>query len=182
MKDRKQITKIAKALFNNALKAQTVEKIGVDLYTCTDILRQNQDIRHFLKDIFHPMERRLEILNKIADRAQFDPISTAYLNQLLELHQLDWLPMINDYYQHLSDEYRCREQATVSTPLPLSGDDKEQLVETLSQVTGKEIVLKEEIDPSLIAGIHVQIGSLVLDGSLKNQLRRLQKEIVHAAR
>ena len=97
------------------------------------------------------------------------------------MRKIEWVPLISEYYQRLADEQFGREVAMVSTPFPLSKDDKKLLIKTLSSITGKKISLNEKIDSSLIAGLSVRIGSTIFDGSLSNQLQRIEKEICNAS-
>lgn len=63
--------------------------------------------------------------------------------------------------------------ASVSSSVPLTADERHRLRRALSEKLDAEITLSEGIDPELITGLVVQVGSLVIDGSLKNQLRRV---------
>ena len=145
MKDRKQINKIAKSVFNAAIKAKTVEKTGNDLGYMAALLKNNPDVSHFFSDIFQPIERHLDVLQNIADKATFDKLSLAYITHLQQIRHLDWVTWVADYYLRLADDYLGQEHATVITPFPLQPKDKQTLTETLSAMTGKKIFLREEI-------------------------------------
>ncbi|MFC1849746.1 ATP synthase F1 subunit delta [candidate division CSSED10-310 bacterium] len=180
VKDRKQIRKFAKALFNTAIQLKSVEQTALSLSTMASLFENNPDILSFFGNIFQSEERHQQVLNSIAKEADLDPLASEYFNILLELRHLNWVPMIFEYYQRLADDYLEQERATVYTPTSLEGIEKKSLINSLSSMTGKKILLHEEIDPSLIAGVSVRIGSMIFDGSLSNQLQRIEKEICDA--
>lgn len=74
----------------------------------------------------------------------------------------------------MKDEERVR----VVTPFPLTEEQKEIISTKLSRVIPKPFVLEEEIDPSLIGGVVVLWGELLIDCSIKTQLERLRERIL----
>lgn len=74
----------------------------------------------------------------------------------------------------MKDEERVR----VLTPLPLTEEQKEIIYAKLSRIIPKPFVLEEEIDPSLIGGVVILWGELLIDCSVKTQLERLRERIL----
>lgn len=64
------------------------------------------------------------------------------------------------------------EMASVTSSVPLTDHEKQRLRRVLSEKLGTEVGLTERLDPELITGLVIQIGGLVIDGSLKNKLRK----------
>lgn len=67
--------------------------------------------------------------------------------------------------------------AKVTSAFPLSGEQRKSLSKKLKQILGRDIELKEGTDSKIVAGIIVTVGSLVLDGSLKNKIQEQVKNI-----
>ncbi len=84
---------------------------------------------------------------------------------------------IADEYQRRLDSYRGIEQAEVITAIPLDDEDKLRLGERLGAVVGKKVVIKPEVDSSLIGGIVARIGGKLLDGSTRSRLEALKREL-----
>ena len=84
---------------------------------------------------------------------------------------------IADEYQRLLDSYRGIEQAEVITAVPLDDEDKTRLAERLSAIVGKKVVIKPEVDSSLIGGMVARIGGKLLDGSTRSRLEALKREM-----
>jgi len=84
---------------------------------------------------------------------------------------------IANEYQRLLDSHRGIEQAEVTTAIPLDDEDKLKLEERLGAAIGKKVVLKPEVDSSLLGGIVAKIGDKLLDGSTRSKLVALNREL-----
>jgi F-type H+-transporting ATPase subunit delta len=84
---------------------------------------------------------------------------------------------ISDEYQRLLSHHQGLETAEVTTAVPLSDDEKQNLAESLGKVTGKKVVLKAAVDPAIIGGVTARINDQLLDGSTRRRLQDLKKEI-----
>lgn len=181
MKDRKKIIKIAKSVFSQAVKENSVKKTGINLKFMSRLLRENPDILHFFNDIFQSSGRHRAVLKELAQKAGFNKLSQNYFLYLLELRSMGSVSRVYEHYRRLSDAYLGQERAVVITPTPMKLEKRTALGKALSRMTGKKIILREHIDPSLIAGVSVRIGSTIFDGSVSNQLQRIKKEICNAS-
>lgn len=180
MKDRRKINKLVKAIFADAVKTKSIKQTGDSFKTMAGLLEKNPEILVFFKDIFQSEERHGSVLKTIAGKADFSGVALMYIERLQAEHHMDWLPLIHESFQRKADLYLGQERATVMTPFKLSPSDRDALQEALNALTGRKVFLREYLDPTLIAGVKVRIGSMVFDGSLSNQLQRIEKEISNA--
>jgi F-type H+-transporting ATPase subunit delta len=84
-------------------------------------------------------------------------------------------------YQLLADARRGVEHADVTTAIPIDGEDKEKIKQCLIDITGREIVLHEHVDPAIMGGMVVRIGDSLLDGSTSSKLEALRRDLTEAA-
>jgi len=97
---------------------------------------------------------------------------------LLARSRLDMLPDIAAEYQRLVDSYRGIERAEVTTAVPLDDEDRRNLSQKLSDITGKKVIIEPEyVDTSLIGGVIVRVAGKLLDGSTQGKLAALKKEL-----
>ena len=89
---------------------------------------------------------------------------------------------IADEYQRLLNAYRGIDEAEVLTAVPLDDGDKQRLAERLGAVVGKKVIIKAEVDSSLIGGVVARIGGKLIDGSTRSRLEALKKELSGVAR
>ena len=107
-------------------------------------------------------------------------LNLAYL--LVTRDNFSMVAEIADEYQRLLDGYRGIEQAEVITAVPLDDEDKVRLEERLGAVVGKKVVIKPEVDSSLIGGLIARIGGTLLDGSTRGRLEDLKRGLSGAAK
>ena len=100
-----------------------------------------------------------------------------FLMILAENGRLEFFGKINRYFSSRCNERLGIAEITVVTTAPLSEELKAKIKLKMTQVTGKTITLKEEIDSSLIGGIVLKYGSKSFDGSVKARLDALKAEI-----
>ena len=75
------------------------------------------------------------------------------------------------------DAMAGRVNATITSATKLSSAIRKALVGAITKKLDKEVVSTEEVDPDLLAGLTIQIGDLVVDGSLRTQLRKIRQEV-----
>ena len=101
----------------------------------------------------------------------------SFLILLFDKGRFVYLSSINDFYQKLADEIKGVSRASLVSATELSSETIEKIRATLSEKTGKDIILDVEEDPGLIGGIVTRIGDLVLDGSIKTQLLNMRQSL-----
>ena len=77
-------------------------------------------------------------------------------------------------YGNFADELSGVVRPTLTSGLPLEDGQVEEIKTSLAAITGRRVVLKVEVDPSLIGGVVTKIGDKVFDGSVKTQLAKIQ--------
>jgi F-type H+-transporting ATPase subunit delta len=90
---------------------------------------------------------------------------------------MDHLPELVASYHALVDEQLGRVRAEVRTAVALSADEKRELAARLGRALGKQVIVEETVDTSLLGGFVAQVGSLILDGSLDGQLARMRERL-----
>jgi F-type H+-transporting ATPase subunit delta len=106
-----------------------------------------------------------------------NPLALNLVYLLVARGILGMIGEIVDEYQRLLDSYRGIEQAEVITAIPLTDEYKLSLEERLGAIVGKKVVIKPEVDSSLIGGIVARISGKLLDGSTRSRLEALKREM-----
>ncbi|MBI4267460.1 MAG: ATP synthase F1 subunit delta, partial [Chloroflexi bacterium] len=84
---------------------------------------------------------------------------------------------IADEYQRLLSAYQGIEEAEVTTAIPLDDEDRQSLEKRLEAIFNKKIVVRADVDSSLIGGVVARIGGKLLDGSTRSRLQALKKQM-----
>ncbi len=135
------------------------------------------DLRHVLGNPAFNVERRKAIIVELAGRMGLSELTTHFVLLLLARERLDGLPSIARHYHRLLDDARGRVNAKVLVPQPLADEQRQSLVSVVSRMTGKDAVLTEEVDLTILGGIIVEVGGKVYDGSVRTQLHTLRQNI-----
>jgi len=104
-----------------------------------------------------------------------------FLVIVLEARRLEHLPAIGRAYDEMADAFEGLVRVEVRTFLPLSPEERKRLVETLGKVTGgRQVTLLEHEDKTLLGGMTVRIGDVMVDGSVAGRLKKLKESLASA--
>ncbi|HIP52406.1 MAG TPA: F0F1 ATP synthase subunit delta [Chromatiales bacterium] len=115
------------------------------------------------------------ILDVAGDR--LDREGRNLLRLLIENKRLSVVPEIRALYETLKDESEGAIHVEVSSPFELTSEQEKTLASALQERLGREVNIATRTDPSLIGGLLIRAGDLVIDGSVQGHLRRLETEL-----
>jgi F-type H+-transporting ATPase subunit delta len=102
-----------------------------------------------------------------------------FLNLLADSRRLQQLPEISGLFEQLRAEAEHVVKATVTSATELAGDELEKIKAALRKRFGRDVEVSTAVDASLIGGAVIDAGDVVIDGSLKGKLSRLQTALAH---
>lgn len=169
----------ASALYSVASRLGDTDRIGEDLALVGSTIRGSKELRQALRQPTLGDSARKRVLEKLfGDRVQHATLQ--FLNLVIEKRRPDVLDTVHSHYVRIADEKRNIQRAQVTSAVPLTEQELAQARETVRKMTGKQVALDTEIDPSIIGGVVLKIGDRVLDGSVRGQLRQLHKAMTGA--
>jgi len=168
----------SRAVFNIALEKKELNRWQSDLRKLADLVK-DATLFALLQDPELHFDNKARVLSeRLGD---INPLALKLVSLLVAKGRLDMIGEIADEYQRLVDNYRGIEGAEVAeviTAIPLDEEDKLSLAQRLTNLVGKPIVLKPEVDPGIIGGVIIRIGDKLIDGSIRSKLQALKKDIV----
>jgi len=167
----------AKALFQLAQEAGTVDAVRAELNRFTDALEGSQELRDVLLRPLHSAAERRAVLSGLSDQAGASDLVRNFYTFLIDQRRLIDLSGIREGFESLADELAGLMRATVRSAAPLRQEQLDKLQAALSRKVGHDVQLVVEVDPELIGGLVAQVGDLVLDGSLRTQLTQLRASL-----
>ena len=105
----------------------------------------------------------------------FLPLTKNFLFLLVDKGRMDILSPIVSELRRLIEESEGIERVEVVVPMPLAGSQRDSLQSVLEGKMGKKVVLEEKVDPSVLGGMVVKVGSTVYDGSARTQIRQIRE-------
>ena len=167
----------AKALFDVALNETDPQVVEVDLAGFVELITTQTSLRQALSSPAVPVERKQAVLSAISDRVkEVSPAVVRLLELLIARDRLLLLPEIVTAYQARVREHMQVLRAKVTTALPLPSDRHQTLAKRLGGATNCKIELETHVDPSIVGGAIVKLGSTIYDGSIVRQLERMRQQ------
>lgn len=127
----------------------------------------------------HPKLTLDETLRLLLPGGEIDPNFRQYLTVLADNRRLPLLPEIAAQYEQLRSEAEHVVNVTVTSATPMAASEVETMTRALKRRFGSEIALTQAVDADLIGGAVIDAGDVVIDGSLRGKLARLQAALAH---
>ena len=164
----------AQALFDLALEQDTVLAVENDLKALRSAIRESADLRRLLASPAFGAEDKAKGLNAIATAAGFGPTTKKFLGLLAANRRASQLEGVISHFEKLSAQHRGVVSAEVVTALPLTDAQSRGVAAALRTALGKDPEISTRVDPSILGGIKVRVGSRLFDASLKSRLDSLK--------
>ena len=178
MPRRPSAKRYALALYQLAQERGEVEAWQADLQAADEALQE----REFVAFLGMPKIRLSQKMSVIREGMPgLDPLVHNLLGLLVSRRMVDALPAVREGYSKLLDQQHGREQAHVTSAVPLDAGHRERLARYLAELIGKEIELTTVVDPSIVAGLVARVGDRLIDGSARTRLQDLKKSLAEAA-
>jgi len=164
----------AVALFDLADEHKALDGVAADLQTLRAMLRDSADLRRLIRSPVLSREAQGRGVAALADLARLSPLTRNFLGLLAQNRRLFALPdMIESFLRRLAQK-RGEVTAHVLTAQDLSPQQRDAVTEQLRKAVGRKVAVDIEVDPGLLGGLVVRVGSRMVDASLRSKLSRLQ--------
>ena len=165
----------SKALFELAQENNELDNTEKYIRELTKIYNVNAEFESFIKNPTHSIDNQLKIVQKISELMNFSKIFKNFLSILITKRRIFFLDKIMKSFLSLTAIKRGELSAQLISSKSLSGEELKKISYELSKVIGSEINFNFKVDQNLIGGFKMQIGSLMIDTSLKNKLKKYEQ-------
>lgn len=170
----------AEALFELAAEAKAVEAVEADLAQLEEMLRESADLKRVAMSPLYEADEKAAALTAVADKAGFNELTRKFLGMAAKNRRARELPDIIAAFAALAAAARGAVRANAVTATELSDADMKALKASLKKALGRDVEIDAKVDPSLIAGLKVMVGSRLFDSSLKSRLQGLRAAMKEA--
>lgn len=164
----------AQALFDLAQGENALDPVEDGLVSIGKLADESPDFERFLRSPAISADQKAAALDRIIAEAKPNATVGNFLGVVARNGRLFALPEIIKAYRELAAEARGEVSAEVTSATPLSDGQRQSLADTLKAKIGKTVTLIEHVDPSLIGGLVVKVGSQMIDSSLKTKLSAMR--------
>jgi F-type H+-transporting ATPase subunit delta len=171
----------AVALFELAEDRGTLDAVATDLRSLQEMVAGSADLARLIRSPVLSRDEQARALAALGARAGFNDLTRRFLGVLAHKRRLFALPEIVTAYDALLAEHRGEVGAEVVSAVPLSAAQLESVRRQLAAAVGQTVKLSTAVDPDLLGGLVVRLGSRMIDASIRTKLRQLELALKGAA-
>ena len=164
----------ASSLFELASEAGSVDAIGGDLRRFEAMIEESADLKRFVLSPVFSAEDQLRAIDAVLEKAGISGLAANFIKVAAANRRLFAVPgMVSAYFQIVARS-RGEITAEVTSAHALSNEQENELKVALKGVTGKDVAINVTVDPSILGGLIVKVGSRQIDTSLRTKLSTLK--------
>lgn len=165
------------ALADVVIPRRETEAVQKELLQWGSMISTNPLLREVFSNPTVSYEQKQKLLRELITRSKVLPTTSSLLQVLLRNQRLSELGEVNKRFARILDERAGMVAAEVTTARPIPPASVQSLEGRLATVTGKIVRLTFATDEELIGGMIVRVGSTVYDGSVRNQLDQVERQL-----
>ena len=163
----------ASALFSLARDERQIDAVSRSLELLAQALVDSREFTELLSSPLIDREQAGKAMGAIAQQLSLDPITTNFLGVLARNGRKNQLQSVIRSFRRLAAEHRGETTAEVVTANPLNDDQLAALKQQLRARAGRDVAIETSIDPEILGGIVIKMGSQMIDASIRTKLNRL---------
>jgi F-type H+-transporting ATPase subunit delta len=170
----------ATALFELARDEKSIDTVRADLDRFDALLNDSADLKRLVRSPVFSAEAQSRALSVVLDKAGIAGISANFLKVLTANRRLFAVTEVIRAFRALVAKFKGEASADVTVAETLSDKNLDALKSALKSVTGKDVTLNVKVDPSIIGGLVVKLGSRMVDSSLRTKLNSIKHAMKEA--
>ena len=168
------------ALFELASESNLLNQIELNSTAFLDLISNNKVFNDLIKDPTIDRDILLNIMNKISENFKLESLFKNFLSFLIKKRRFFYIERILKSFIEICSKKRGELQAELKSAKELSNEEITKITEELSKNFSSKIRLNYKHDQSLIGGLVVQVGSTMVDTSIKNKLQQIENRMIEA--
>ena len=170
----------ATALFDLARESNTIDAVKADLDRFDALIAESADLNRLVRSPVFSAAEQLHALSAVLERAGIGGLAANFLKLVTSNRRLFAVRDMIKGYRELVAEHKGEATAEVTTAEPVKDDHLLALREALKAVSGKDVDLHIKVDPAIIGGLVVKLGSRMVDSLLRTKLNAIRQAMKEA--
>ena len=166
------------ALFELAEESNLLIEIEDQALSLLNLINQSDDFCNFVKDPTINQEDLLKAINTIVENNKLNTLFKNFLNFLIKKRRFFFIERILKSFIETCSRKRGELKAELRSAKNLSSDEITKITELLTKNFNSKIKLNYRYDESLIGGLVIQVGSTMIDNSIKNKLQQIENTMI----
>ena len=168
------------ALYELASESNLVKQIEDQSISILNLIASNKDFSILIKNPTNTQEDMLKIINSISENNKFESLFKNFLNFLIIKRRFFYVEKILQSFIETCSKKRGELKAELKSAKELSSNEITKITDELTQNFKFKIKLNYKHDKSLIGGLIMQVGSIMVDTSIKNKLQQIKNRMIEA--
>ena len=168
------------ALYELANENNVLSQVEDQSLSILSLISSSEDFSNLIKDPTNSQEDILKVINGISDNNKFESLLKSFLSFLVTKRRFFYVGQILKSFIETCSQKRGELKAELKSAKELSSDEISKITDELTKNFSSKIKLNYKHDESLIGGLIVQVGSTMVDTSIKNKLQQIENRMIEA--
>jgi F-type H+-transporting ATPase subunit delta len=164
----------ATALFELANETNAIDRVQGDLKAFAALIASSPDLMRLVRSPVFSSDEQAKALDAVLDKASISGVAKNFLRVITANRRLFAVDQIIRGFNAMVAAHKGEVTAQVTVAAPLNDARMNEIRDTLKQVTGKDVQVDINVDPSIIGGLKVKLGSRMVDASLRTKLNSIK--------
>ena len=168
------------ALYELATENNNLKQVEDQSLSILNLISSSKDFFNLIKDPTISQENLLKVINTISENNKFESLFKNFLSFLIQKRRFFFIERILKSFIEICSRKRGELKAELKSAKELSNEEIAKITEELTKNFSSKIKLNYKHDESLIGGLVVQVGSTMVDTSIKNKLQQIENRMIEA--
>ena len=175
------VQRYANALFQLSKEAKVVDSVTKDLQNLKDIINSDGKFLSLVKNPSVSKSEKNGVFNAIAKKIELSRLTINFIGVIIRKNRVNYLLDIINSFENLIASLRGEKSAIITSATELSDAEVKDIKIKLKEKFDSDFIIDVKIDSKLIGGLKIQVGSQMIDSSIKNQLQLLKEKMKEVA-
>ena len=168
----------SRALYEVSKDSNELEKTQEDVKKFQSLYNSNSEIKNFIQNPTYLIETQNKVLDILSEKLSFSKNLKNFFLLLIEKRRIFFVKKILDNFLKLCSKNRGEIEASLISSKELSSNELENISKELSSSMGSTIKFNYKVNRGLIGGLKLQLGSFMIDTSIKNKLKKYEQRMI----
>ena len=169
------VDRYANALFQLAKEAKVLDSVSNELVRIKEILQEDQEVLSVIMNPSISKSNKIKLFDTIAEKIELSKLVSNFIGVIIKKNRVNYLLEIVGTFENLLASLKGERVATVSSAYALTDAQLADISSKLKDKFNADFNIQLNIEPELIGGLKIQVGSQMIDSSIKNQLQLLKE-------
>jgi len=168
----------AKALVELSEEKKIVDKVRADLDSFMGAIESQPLVQKLFVSPAFTVDDKKAVIQELSVRLKLQKETQRFIEYLAESGRIRYVREVHRAFEELLAERQNRASVKLTTAVPVAPADLAGIKKQLEKITGRDVEIDAQVDPAVIGGATARIGSVIYDGTIKNQLDKMRERFM----